>query len=96
MVKIGKYDYKLSTRKDKKLMTEVNGKVIHFGNLKPPANQHFFDKTGLLPKSLNHKDEKRRKNYLTRSRGIKDKDGKLTANNPQSPNYHSIKILWNG
>ena len=45
MVKIGKYDYKLSTRKDKKLMTEVNGKVIHFGQ---QGYEHFFDKTWTL------------------------------------------------
>jgi hypothetical protein len=91
MVKIGKYDYKLSTKKDKKLMTEVNGKTIHFGQR---GYEHFFDKTGLLPKSLNHNDPKRRKNYLTRSRGIKNKEGQLTANIPSSPNYHAIRILW--
>jgi len=91
MVKIGKYEYKLSTAKNKKLMTEVNGKTIHFGQ---KGYEHFFDKTGLLPKSLNHNDPKRQKNYLSRSRGIKNKEGKLTANNPQSPNYHAIRILW--
>jgi len=32
MVKVGKYNYEKSTRKDKKLMTVVNGKTIHFGN----------------------------------------------------------------
>ena len=32
MVKVGKYNYELSTKKDKKLMTVVNGKVLHFGD----------------------------------------------------------------
>tara|TARA_R110001606_G_scaffold399059_1_gene580271 strand:- start:765 stop:1052 length:288 start_codon:yes stop_codon:yes gene_type:complete len=91
---IGKYTYELSTRKDKKLMTKVGDKVVHFGNLKPPANEHFFDKTGLLPKKLNHKDQMRRENYLARSAGIRNKAGELTMNNPSSPNYHSIRILW--
>ena len=94
MVKIGKFDYQLSTRPGKKLMVKVDGKTIHFGNLNPPANQHFFDKTGLLPKNLNHNDKKRRKNYLTRSSGIKNKKGELTKDIPSSPNYHSRRILW--
>ena len=92
-MKIGKYVYEKSSRKDKKLMTVVNGKVVHFGNLKPPANQHFKDKTGIY-KSLDHNDPKRRKNYLTRSAGIKDKNGNLTKDNPESPNYHARRILW--
>ena len=91
MVKIGKFEYELSTAKGKKLMTKVNGKTIHFGQ---DGYEHFFDKTGLLPTSLNHKDPKRRQNYLSRTANIKDGLGKLTRNNPNSPNYHSRKILW--
>ena len=56
--------------------------------------EHFFDKTKLLPKKLNHGDKKRQKNYLTRSAGIKNKEGKLTKDIPSSPNYHSRRILW--
>ena len=93
MVKIGKYNYEKSTRKDKKLMTIIDGKKIHFGNRKAPANQHFKDKTGIW-KSLDHGDKERRKNYLSRSSGIKDGQGNLTKNNPLSPNYHAIRILW--
>lgn len=92
MVKIGKYNYSRSTKKGKKLMTEVNGKTIHFGDI---TMEHHSDKTKLLPKRLNHNDEKRRKNYLSRSGGIKNKSGKLTKNDPMSPNYHSRRILWN-
>ena len=76
MVKIGKYTYSRSTKKGKKLMTVVNGKTIHFGDI---SMEHFKDKTNLLPKRLNHNDKDRRKNYLTRSAGIKDKSGKLTT-----------------
>ena len=90
MVKIGKYNYEKSTRKDKKLMTIVDGKKVHFGN---PSYQHFKDKTGIW-KSLDHGDKERRKNYLSRASGIKDGQGNLTKNNPLSPNYHAIRILW--
>lgn len=90
MVKIGKFNYEKSTRKDKKLMVIVDGKKIHFGN---PNYQHFKDKTGIW-KSLDHGDPKRRKNYLARSKGIKNKEGKLTKDIETSPNYHAIRILW--
>lgn len=90
MVKIGKYNYEKSTRKDKKLMTVVNGKKIHFGN---PDYQHYRDRTGIW-KSLDHNDKERRKSYLSRAKGIKDKNGDLTWKNPESPNYHAIRILW--
>ncbi len=89
-VKIGKYTYFKSDKKDKKLMTEVNGKKVHFGSSKM---EHFKDKTGIW-KSKDHGDKDRRKNYLTRSAGIKKKDGTLTKDDPTSPNYHSRKILW--
>lgn len=91
MVKVGKYNYSKSTRKNKKLMTVVNGKTIHFGN---PLYQHYKDRTGLLPKSMNHGNSDRRSNYLSRSGGIKNKAGKLTKNDPMSPNYHARRVLW--
>lgn len=90
MIKIGKFNYEKSTRKDKKLMVIVNGKKIHFGN---PNYQHYKDKTGLW-KELDHLDKKRRKNYLSRSGGIRNKEGKLTKDIESSPNYHAIRILW--
>lgn len=90
MVKIGKYEYTKSTRPGKKLMVKVNNKTIHFGSSKM---EHFKDKTGIW-KSKDHNDAKRRKSYLSRSGGIKKKDGSLTKNDPTSPNYHSRKILW--
>lgn len=41
-----------------------------------------------------HKDKARRKNYLTRSSGIRDSQGRLTKDNPFSANYWSRRILW--
>ena len=90
MVKIGKYNYEKSDRKNKKLVVIVNNKKIHFGDSRL---QHFFDKTKIWS-SLNHNDKERRKNYLRRSAGIKRKDGTLTKDDPTSPNYHSRRILW--
>jgi len=90
MVKIGKYDYMKSSRKDKKLMVRVDNKLLHFG---ARDMQHFKDKTGIW-KELDHGDKKRRMNYLNRASGIKNKKGELTKDMPSSPNYHAIRILW--
>jgi hypothetical protein len=80
-----------STRKDKKLMViSPKGKLIHFGSRNM---QHYKDKTGIW-KSKDHLDDKRRKNYLSRSKGIKDKKGNLTYKNKESANYYSINYLW--
>ena len=90
MVKIGRYNYEKSTKKDKKLMTVVDGKTIHFGSSKM---EHFKDKTGIWS-NKDHGDKVRRKNYLARSAGIKNKKGELTKDDPKSPNYHARRILW--
>jgi hypothetical protein len=85
------YTYQRSTAKDKKLMVEVDGKTIHFGQ---DGYEHFRDRTGLLPKSLNHGDKARRQSYLARTAKIKRKDGTKTANDPKSANFHARKVLW--
>ena len=90
MVKIGKYNYEKSTNPKKKLMVIVDNKKIHFGSR---DMEHFKDKTGIW-KNKDHNDKKRRKNYLTRSAGIKKKDGSLTKDDASSANYHSRRILW--
>jgi hypothetical protein len=41
-----------------------------------------------------HKNEKRRKNYLARSGGIRNKSGALTKNDIFSANYWARKVLW--
>lgn len=94
MVKVGKYNYEKSTRPDKKLMVVVEKdgkkKTVHFGARKM---EHFKDKTGIW-RSKDHGDKDRRKNFLTRSAGIKNKAGGLTKDDPFSPNYHARRILW--
>jgi hypothetical protein len=76
-----------STKTGKKGMVYVasNGggkRLIHFGD----ANMKDFRQ---------HGDSARRKNYLERSGGIRDKSGNLTKNNKNSANYWSRKVLWN-
>ena len=89
MVKIGSYNYEKSKRKNKKLFTIVNGKEVHFGDIR---YQHFKDKTG-IHNNLDHNDKKRRKNYLTRPANQKNKKG-LTKDNVKSANFHARKVLW--
>jgi len=56
-------------------------RLIHFGD----ASMKDFTQ---------HKDPKRRKSYLARSGGIRNKEGKLTKNDKNSANYWSRKINW--
>ena len=74
-----------SWRKNKKkaVLVKVGDKVklLHFGN------KNYEDFT-------QHHDKKRRKNYLSRSAGIRDKNGNLTKNNKFSANYWSRNFLW--
>jgi len=86
-------EFKKSTRKDKKYMVKVpSGKWIHFGQR---TAQHFKDSTGLgLYSHLDHGDKERRKRYLARAKGIKNKQGKLTWKDKESSNYYSINFLW--
>ena len=75
-----------STAKRKKMMVlatktiqgERRVKIIHFGAL---GYGHNYS-------------QKTKKNYLTRSAGIRNKKGELTMKDPWSPNYWSRKILW--
>lgn len=92
-VKIGnhKYTYYISEKPNKKLKVFVNNKWIHFGAY--PYN-HYKDRTNLLDVKYNHLDEERRKRYIARASKIRNKEGDLTALNPESPNYHAINILW--
>ncbi len=80
-----KNTYYKSSKEGKKLMIKVsNGekeKLVHFGD----SSMSDFTK---------HKNPERRKNYLARSGGIKNKEGKLTKNDRFSANYHARKILW--
>ena len=81
------HDPIVSTKVGKRGMVYVlkNGKkrLIHFGDA-------FMDNY------LIHNDEKRRESYLKRAKGIRNKEGELTWNNPNYANYYSVKYLWNG
>jgi len=75
-----------STREEKKMMVLatkiIDGKkyvkLVHFG-----------------AKGYGHNYSKEAKeNYLTRSAGIRDKEGHLTKDDPWSANYWARKILW--
>jgi len=77
--------YYKSNKTGKKLMIKVEKggkkKLIHFGD----SSMSDFTK---------HKDPERRKNYLSRSGGIRNKSGQLTKNDPFSANYHARRKLW--
>ncbi len=79
------YKPRKSTRKGKKgmvyVMKEGKKRLIHFGD----SSMKDFTQ---------HKDPKRRKSYLARSGGIRDKSGRLTKNNKNSANYWSRKVNW--
>ncbi len=74
-----------SDKKGKKgqVYVKKDGKkrLIHFGD----ASMQSFDQ---------HKDPERRKSYLARSGGIRNKEGKLTKNDRNSSNYWARKVLW--
>jgi len=53
----------------------------------------FKDKGGNYS-SLDHGDAERRKRYLARAKGIKNKKGELTWKDKNTANYWSIKYLW--
>lgn len=72
-----------STRKGKKLMIKIihdgKEKIVHFGSSNYKQNY----------------SKEARKNYLQRSKGIKNKKGELTYLDKTSANYLSRKYLWN-
>jgi hypothetical protein len=77
-----------SKRKGKKFSVYVKGKsgnpkLIHFGD----SNMKDFTQ---------HKDPKRRKSYLARAKGIKNKQGKLTWKDKNTANYWAVHYLWKG
>lgn len=88
--------FEKSSRKGKKYRVYFTLKgddyVVDFGQL---GYEHYKDSTPLkLYSRLDHKDPERRRLYLARSTNIVDKKGRLTADDPRSPNYWSIRYLW--
>jgi len=55
--------------------------------------EQFKDKIGDY-KNLDHNDLERRKRYLARAKGIKDKNGNLTYKDKNTSNYWSVNYLW--
>jgi len=64
--------------------------LIHFGYR---SMQHYHDKIGRW-KHLDHNDKERRKNYLARAKGIRDKYGNLTYKDKNHANFYAIRYLW--
>ena len=63
------------------VMKDGKKRLIHFG----ASNMQDYRQ---------HRDKDRRKSYLARSAGIRNKQGKLTMNDKNSSNYWSRKYLW--
>ena len=53
----------------------------------------FKDKLGGYS-SLDHGDPERRKRYLARAKGIKNKEGQLTWKDKNTANWWSVHKLW--
>ena len=87
------YVIKKSDKPNHKLMalyTEGNKtKKIYFGGVREDSSfyQHFYDKTGLLPKELNHNDKERRRLYRARH------EPRTNFREP-SPGLLSWFLLW--
>lgn len=77
----------------------TNSKKKYFVYVKAD-NKKGYKKIGFGHKDYEdftqHKDEKRRANYLKRAKGIKDKNGNLTWKNKNTPNYWAVHFLWKG
>jgi len=88
------YTIKLSNRPEKKLMgTFINPETkrennIYFGGIRPNGQpyEHFYDRTGLLKKDLNHLDEERRQRY-------RDSHKNDNLDKPSS-GLLSMNLLW--
>ena len=77
-----KYKGKGNKKMSVYVMKDGKKRILHFGD----ANMQDFTQ---------HKDKKRRKSYLARSAGIRNKAGKLTKDDKNSANFWSRKVLWN-
>lgn len=74
------FKIKPSTRKYAKYKVFYDGKWIHFGH------KGYDDYT-------QHEDNKRRESFIKRASKIKSK-GKYARDNPFSPLYWSMRVLW--
>lgn len=82
--KLGAESLDYSSRKSNKYMVTLpDGKKVHFGS------QQY-------PDYLIHEDSARKERYLARAKKIKNKQGELTYEKPESANYWSVRLLWAG
>ena len=65
------------------VMKDGKKRLIHFGD------SRYEDFT-------QHKDEARRKSYLARAKGIRNKKGELTWKLKDTANYWAVRTLWSG
>ena len=87
-----KFFTKNAQNKKKYMVITPKGKTVHFGHT---DYQHYKDGTGLgLYSHMDHGDKRRQQDYLRRSAGIRNAQGKLTANDPESANYYARRFLW--
>ena len=78
------FEFRKSTRKNKKYMAKVGNKWVHFGQL---GYEHYYDATPLhLYSNLNHLDARRRRNFKARHEGTRHKK--------YSPSWFSDQFLW--
>lgn len=92
--------------KVKKIARDYNIQILEFG---PSSRLHkkyqvIFDYKGKIynihfgdnryEDYTIHKDKTRRENYLRRASGIRNKEGKLTYQDPRYANFRAYHILW--
>lgn len=84
------YDPRITPKAKKYSVVTPAGYLIHFG---ARGMEHYRDRIGRWS-AFDHLDAKRRASYLARARGIVDKRGRKTCDNPESANYYAIRYLW--
>ena len=72
------------------VMKNGSKRKISFGD---SSMEQFKDKIGDYS-SKNHGDPLRRKSFLARAKGIKNKQGQLTWKDKNSANFWAIRTLW--
>jgi hypothetical protein len=80
-IQLGATEFGRSRAKNKKYYVVYKGKKIHFGDTR------YEDYT-------THGDSERRKRYLARAKKIKNKEGRYTYRDKNSPNFWSVNLLW--
>lgn len=82
--KLGAESLDYSSRKNNKYMVTLSDeKKVHFGSPQ-------------YPDYLIHEDSARKERYLARAKKIKNKQGEYTWEKPESSNYWSARLLWDG